>query len=325
MAIVRLRREWAVLLGVVVAILTAGCSSVVARSGSRSNLVTVGASNQGPSCVEKLGPEKVAEDNQVISPRVLSTPLKASVLRRFGIFRESTPNNQALFAAKMNLKRELGDNYELLSYYPKYLRLLPNTEGNVQFIVVPGFGRAENGMQYDCSQRVSRHEVRRERRRRPPSLVYCVLEIGGHKVAMPLGCEQFAAIDESRQIFRETGIPGRVPTVGLVPDGIASLRIKYLRRAPVVISVDNNAFVFSAPPPSVSEEEKLARLQKELGHGRLSLERENRLAQQWDRVIAEGGPAGVEWLDGSGHVVRYIGRPAGGRLRSSVGRTPIGG
>jgi hypothetical protein len=308
------------LLGLLVVVLGAGCSTRATTGGS--DQLTVGSSGRVVwSCVGAFA-------SRPALPRELRTPLGAGILPRFAIFRKAAPRSDEPPLRAGGLGRELAKDYELSSYYPGYVRQLGTLAGGLRYFAVPAFGRFEGFPPAHCQPAALGRELTEQQRRRLTELVYCVIETDGGKNTEPPGCEPFAAIDEGRPIFQSAGIITKEPTIGLVPDGVASLRIAYRETAPLIVPVSNNVFLFTPPPPSARVKAKLSRLAREYGRKHLSFAQYQSLTLRWNRAVAEAEPTRIGWLDGVGGVMRTIRAPAAhGPSPTSVGnlRAPISG
>jgi hypothetical protein len=258
-----------------------------------------------------------------------------AIRARFAIFRRSA------VPAGRRLGRELSRDFTLASYYPAYVRRVSG-----RYYVLPAFGRREAIPVPGCASVRARRELAAQQRHRAVEPVYCVIA-AGHHGSTPLGCAPFAAVDDDVPIFQSGGSSGQ-PIVALVPDGVASVRISYRARAPIVVPVEDNALVFAPPPPTarvMADEKRLGRLRTAGGycsrgraHGtwrchvtRLTkaqeLQRKQAVAE-YDAALAAADPTTVEWLDRSGRPVRTLEPPTAARIAAtSVGdlRAPIGG
>jgi hypothetical protein len=166
-----------------------------------------------------------------------------------------------------------------------------------------------------------------QQHRRLTEPVYCIIEVGGSRNAPLPGCEPFAAIDEGLRVFRSSDFT-REPTVELVPNGIASVRIAYRAAAPIVVPISENSFLFTPPPPPLRLADDLKRLEPELTDKHLTKAQRRRITIQWEKIMTETDPTKIEWLNNAGGLVRAISAPvAGSNSVTSVGdlRAPVGG
>jgi hypothetical protein len=141
------------------------------------------------------------------------------------------------------------------------------------------------------------------------------------------GRRPFAAIDAGGRVFQANALT-RGPTVELVPDGVASVRIAYRERPAIVVPVSENAFSFTPPPATPRVEAELRRLEPAIVATHLSQAQRRRSTLQWDKALDGTDPTRLEWLNSVGRLVRAINAPTAGRNSvTSVGnlRAPIGG
>jgi hypothetical protein len=127
-------RGLAALIDVLGLIIVAGCSAETATGGGAAR-----SSSCIPPALRLFGPRPAF-------PKALSTPLEATILSSFAIFRRSAlPSNEppARKPAARELARELSKDYELSSYYPAYVRQLTRFPNGRRYFVIPAFGRPE--------------------------------------------------------------------------------------------------------------------------------------------------------------------------------------
>ncbi len=251
-------------------------------------------------------------------PKELSGSPAASVLGSFGVFRRAAlPGDQlpALSQAGNQLDEQLA------SYYPGSVRHLLTLSDGSRFFVVPGFEQAESVPPARClpkSLRSLRAKLVEEQRKRAAEPVYCIVRLGSHRSVGGFGCQPFAEIDKSPRIFL-SGFNG-APTVDLVPDGVASVRIAYRTVAPIVASVSENAFVFTPPKALTLRLDQTLKkvigsaVSSFTGNAKHLTKAQKRRVQRveekaLERALLQAEPTRVEWLDGSGALVRSIGPP----------------
>lgn len=257
-------------------------------------------------------------------PRQISAPPEPQILSRFAIFRRpvgGAGQPRALSSLEPRLRRDLFSRYELSRYYPGYIRQLSGLGGADRYFVVPAFGRREAIPPSGCFPPGMRSRMAAAQRRRMTEPVYCMVGMRDRRAASAPGCEPFAAIDESGAVFGS--VPTiREPIVELVPDGVAAVRISYLRTPPKLVPVHDNAFTFRPPPPTPELEAEL-----ELLSTGLSEAAQRHLEVHYERMLAEAEPTKVEWLDAAGKTIRAIPAPPPGASPTSAGNlsAPIGG
>jgi len=323
-------------LGVLCVILLAGCFAGTAAGSGTPRLVSC-----LPPALRLFGPRPAP-------PQSLTTPLDATILAQFELFRRpalpsDTPPTRGLAGGK--LARELSQDYTLASYYPAYVRQLTVQSGGRRYYVVPAFGRREALPPAGCVSAGARRELVAQQQRRSVEPVYCIIEVGG-QVDQPVGCKPFAAIDQYAEIF-QSGAFGGESIVDLVPDSVASVRISYRARALIVMSVSDNAILFTPPSPSprlTADQNLLSRLQvggycyRRSPHARWQCTYTRRTKAQrlqytktmtdYRQVVAASDPTKIEWLAATGGLISTINPPTACSIAAtSVGdlRAPIEG
>ncbi len=157
--------------------------------------------------------------------------------------------------------------------------------------------------------------------------IYCLVEVrSGPSPA--IGCEPFAAIDESIRVFDASDFI-RKPIVELAPDGVSSVRIAYRGRAPIVVPIRENAFWFTPPAPLPSSvDSELKRLLHKLLAGHLTNTQQRTLTTRWNMLLRKTDPTKIEWLNSADGLIRTIKAPTPASYdATSVGdvRAPIEG
>jgi hypothetical protein len=298
-----------------------GCSADTTRSRS-TDLLTVTSTGSVPSsCVGALVRSRSLRPLPA-PPRAASTALRASILSEFAIFRRGALRRDAPPIRTDILSAELAKENELSTYYPGYLRQLGSFDGR-RYYVIPVFGRPEALPPANCRPAAVRRELVKQRHQLLTEVFYCVIETDGGRLRSP-GCEAFGTIGEARAVFSSGVVPvASGPAVGLVPDGVASLRIAYRESTPIVVPVRENAFLFAPHPPSGRVQAKVRRLEREEKR-RLTRAAQRRWELRWSSAITATEPARVEWLNSMGEVLRTIRSPAS-PVSFGIVRTPIGG
>jgi len=219
-----------------VLLISSGCSSAATK---------VGDSFDRSSCISPVVPET----RQTAPPAELMTPLNASIVSNFAIFRRMVsvrdePSPDAL--AGRTLQDEIVKDYKLSSYYPAYVRQIYVGPRRHQYFVIVGFGRPELTPRPRCSTNGARREFVEQQRRRLIEPVYCVMTTFLHVTEPTFGCEPFSAVIEGGALFGSAVLAGQ-QIVEIVPDGVASIRLSYRGRGPINVAVHENAFVFESP------------------------------------------------------------------------------
>jgi hypothetical protein len=234
-------------------------------------------------------------------------------LSSFAIFRRPPlPSDEppGLNLATGGLGRELYKTYELSSYYPAYVRQLTRLPDGRRYFVIPAYGRSEAVVPAHClaGGESERRALVEEQHRRLVEPVDCIIEVGGGEDAPPQGCEPFAAIDEGDRVFQSDALTNE-PTVELVPDGVASVRIAYLETPEITVPVSENAFMFTPPPPTPRVAAELKRLEPRIVGTRRTTALRRRVTSQWNKTVDETDPTRIEWLDNTGGLIRTINPP----------------
>ena len=298
----------------------AACGSVGANGAAKATGPHRTSSCEPPS-LTLFGPRPAR-------PKAPATPLPAKILSSFSVLRRSADPSES--AARAGVAARLAKEYELSSYYPAYVRQLARLPGGRRYFVVPAFARSRALPPPTClpaSQRADRPKLLEQQQRRGVETVYCLVEVRtGPSPA--IGCEPFAAIDESVRVFNASDFI-RQPIVELAPDGVSSVRITYRGRAPIVVPIKENAFWFTPPasPPSRVDSE-LKRLLHKLLAGRLTNTQQRTLTTRWNNLLRKTDPTKIEWLNSVGGLIRTIKAPTSASYGAiSVGdvRAPIEG
>jgi hypothetical protein len=248
-------------------------------------------------------------------PNELVEPLAASVLANFAVLRRAALPSDQLPALNPAAQR-LDD--QLASYYPDAVRRVAALSDGSRFFVIPAREKATSIPPSRClpkSLRSERPRLVEAQRKRAAEPVYCIVAVGSR--AGSSECVPFSEVDQSPRVFG-SAFAG-APTVDLVPDGVASVRIDYRRVAPILARVNENAFVFT-PPKALTRQlsnafqkvlspvlhpgktKRLTKAQKR--------HREKAAEKAFENALLKAEPTRVEWLDGSGALVRRIDRPS---------------
>jgi hypothetical protein len=330
-------RALALLLGVAGLLLLGGCAS---QSTAHSASLP-----PSPSCFPELrlfGPRPAP-------PHAVSTALDPAILARYALFRRAAQPADApppRTLAGRTLAGEVAQDFTLASWYPAEVRKL-DTRTRASYYVIPAFGRRE-AVPSSCRPAGVRRELVAQERRRLTESVACVIVVVPGESTQG-DCEPFAAIEAQADVFASGGVTD--PIVLLVPDGVASLRISYRSRPPVMVPVAGNTVVFAPPPLSRrlrALQERAMRLEAQVGgcyrtgrtpwvcgNPHLTKAQNDRLEIRfkharaaYDRAVVAAEPTQVDWLNPAGNVVRTLTPPTPVQLAAiSVGnlRAPISG
>ncbi len=199
--------------------------------------------NSSASCETSGGSiSKLLEADESV-PAELTSTLEAGVLSKFAVLRRAAlPSDQipALSPVGGEVDREL------VSYYSGYVRQLEVLPNGSRYFVIPGFAKPKRVPPAAClpaSQRRDRPALVEQEHKLAAQPVYCIVAIGHESAGTE--CEPFAEIDQSPRVFAPH--LSAAPTVELIPDGVASVRITYLTGASVLAAVDENEYSFAIP------------------------------------------------------------------------------
>jgi hypothetical protein len=324
----------AALMAALATIVASGCSGGTAKSGVKS---------RGSACIPPALNSFASEPSL---PKPASTSLESSIRSRFAIFRRSPRQGDQPRTSNPGggggPARMLGREYELSSYYPVYIRRLPVPPAPRRSYVVPAYGRPETVPPARCfddriwgSGARRRSELVQQEHRRKVEPVACVLVMGGEagspggrKAGSPggrnanlAGCTPFAQIESGAAAFGVSDFHGE-PAIGLVPDGVATLRLTYSGIAPILVRVRENVFALAPPKaPANRLDEELTRLESRLSDAHLTQAQLSKLTVRHDRLYLGTYPLKVEWLDRAGKPIRTISRS---QAEASEAATSVG-
>lgn len=206
-----------------------------------------------------------------------------------------------LLRASLGSELEVGGELSgrLGEYDPTGIRRLRQTKDGahtLSYYYIPG--RRTSLIGASCLRTLSAEErkvVRTYERYFPPGPAYCLVGIVGGG-AFPVACGTL-----------EAPLPGyafglvrsyRDDLVGLVPDGVAAVRISYRSGVATTGAVSNNLFIAPAPKPATREFPCEIAAARGRGPRRRCTKRE-RLAQ-----VRSATPLAVSWLSSTGAIVR---------------------
>jgi hypothetical protein len=288
-----------------------GVLGLVVATGCSAEQATKGATQQySSSCIP---PAFRISAPRPLLPKELSTPLEAAILSSFAIFRRpELPSDESpgLEQPAGSLDRKLDRDYELSSYYPTYVRQLARLPDGRRYFVIPAFGRPETVPPTHCFPAGIRSKLVEQERRRSVEPVYCIIEKSGNEDAPVPGCEPFAQVDESFRAFHVSDFVGGEPTIELVPDGVASVRITYRATTPIIAHVSENAFLLKPPKaPRTRIDAELRKLVRRLLSGHLTKIQRLRITTEYNKAYVGTCPTGIEWLDSAGRPMRILSPP----------------
>lgn len=268
-------------------------------------------------------------DRPTAPPKELTTPLNASIVSKFAIFRRTLsardqPSPES--SVEGAIAREIAQNYKLSSYYPAYVRRVIGVSGSQLYFIIPGFARSEPLPPLHCLTTRARRELAGQQKRRSFDPVYCIIATLRGKSEPVSGCESFAATVEGGSLFDSAAFTGK-RIVEMAPNGVVSVRISYRTGTPIVEDVHENVFVLYSPPLSYALQSELNRLRQELEEPSVSRIEQKTIVMRYDAILAQAEPTSVDWLNAAGQDLRTIIAPHGGNTKTSVGnlRAPIEG
>ncbi len=246
-------------------------------------------------------------------PAELTSPLEAGVLAQFAVLRRAAlPSDRIPALSSVGFQVDS----QLASYYPAYVREVKTLADGTRYFLIPGFERAQSVPPAHClsaSQQVQRQKLVEQERQRAAEPVYCIVELG--REASGTECEPFAEVAQSVRFFQPDLTEEAI--VELAPDGVASVRASYVSGAPVTVAVAENVYALG-PRRAILQRglKALKKLQHRIAgikHLTTAQRRRelNRLLTRIGKVLVEAEPTKIEWLDGTGGLVRTIGRPSG--------------
>jgi hypothetical protein len=242
------------------------------------------------------------------SPIAETSPLDPAVTAMFAVLRRPAgPEDQIpLFN---NLSEDIG--YQLRSYLPAYIRQLARDPDGDRYFVIAGFPRGSEVPPAKClPARVRRLRARlvEEERKRAQTPVYCIEKVSLRNPGYGLSlCRPFAAVQSGSRLIEPDKSTSDV--VELAPDGVASVRLSFVRGNVVSAPVANNAYSFTPPQRLVRDvQRRLAplrrRLLQEFRHHHHPAPPFRRILKREIAIRDELRPRTVEWIAATGQVVR---------------------
>jgi hypothetical protein len=244
-------------------------------------------------------------------PAELTSPLEAGIPSSFAVLRRAAlPSDQIPALSPVGGEVD-GD---LVSYYPGYVRQLKVLPDGSRYFLIPGFAKPKSvppGACLPASQRRDRPALVEQEHKLAVEPVYCIVATGHESSGTQ--CEPFAAIEQSPRVF--TPRLSEAPTVELIPDGVASVRITYLTGASVLAPVYENEYSFAIPTAVRAGADKhLKKVLRRLEKAKPTTKaQKRRVLDKFLLALAKTGvevePRKVEWLDSSGGLLHSITPP----------------
>ena len=261
-------------------------------------------------------------------PVAETSPLDPAVTSMFAVLRRPAgPEDQIpLFNP---LSEAIGD--QLRSYLPAYIRQLTrDSEGDRYFLIV-GFEQSGPIPPAKClPPDIRRHYAQfvAEAHRRETQPVYCIEDIGSHHSGyVESGCQPFASVQSGARLISTDESTSDV--IELVPDGVATVRLIYLRGSVVTAPVSANTLSFTPPQRPITEAQRRLRpLRKEIAkqfrahHQTAFSQLVRRFTKLAAEIVRRLRPQTVEWIGAGGQVVRSF-RPKAEGLVGTSGRALV--
>lgn len=167
------------------------------------------------------------------APVVRATLPSAAVLARFELFRRRAQPGDLPSVAARTLAGALGSAYELTSVDAAYAR---RVTGSAATYAIPVAGRPDYVVPKRCPAALRDTSGARKRYTGGPA--YCTFAVRRRRRVTDVRCAPFAAADSGAAPF--SGLRGRREVV-LVPDGVARVRISYLKRPSTIAPAHGDA------------------------------------------------------------------------------------
>jgi len=264
-----------------------------------------------------------AEDPSGGTPATITDPPAASVLASYAVLRR--PPRAADQPPPINSLAEQVD-FALGRYNPASIRQLTQRPGGRRFFLVPGLPVHVDIPPARClparlrPQRPRLVEQQRKREREPIACI--VTSSSGRDRRSSYGgdtCPRFR--DVTTYEYLSDGVIGGFEDAGILPDGIATVRVHF-KRAPIVqVPVVENFYLYKVDPARTKQLlKRLTRAARRLERSprpRTRAQRRTRLNRYFAltrRVIRELTPTHIELLAADGRIVKDVRRPKGADL-----------
>jgi hypothetical protein len=260
-------------------------------------------------------PSCVSFEFRSTGPTAETGALDPTVTSMFAVLRRPVGVNDQL--PPLNpLSEDLG--YQLRSYFPASIRQIASDPEGERYFLIAGFERGFHIPPARClPKQARRHRAQlvAEQRKRESQPVYCIEDIGPHRPQYGgASCQPFASIQTGGSLIATAQSTSDV--IELVPDGVATVRLRYRSGTVITASVANNAFDFTPPQRPIKEAgARVRRLFQTFSrtHTHLDQSRAERLlVKRLREAFSQLTPATVEWLGVSGQPIRsFQPRPDG--------------
>jgi hypothetical protein len=249
-------------------------------------------------------------------PAELPGAPEAAVLDQYALLRRQAATSDALPPLNLAGSQLQG---RLASYYPASIRQIASMPNGARWFLIPGFLHVAEVPPAACLPSALRKQrstlVQREQARRTQP-AYCLVEVGGSEAGSEGECGLFSEVGDSTSVFA-SGFSEQA-VAGLVPDGVASVRVSYRHVPPVLLSVSEDGYVLNTPAAVQAEQHRLEkqverRLAPQLKSKHLDKKRALKLFARILKAVVtistETAPTKVEWLGSTGAVLRTTPRP----------------
>lgn len=263
------------------------------------------------------------------APQATTAPLDAAVLASYGVLRRA-----ATAADRPPPINSLADQVIGLGRYdPAYIRQLTQRPGGRRVFLVPGFPVHVEIPPARCLPRELRARrpmlvaQQREREREPIACVVSMsaraggfgsstfgiaVGVGGWTAYAPLGCPRFRDLTRYESLTT-SGLEG-LDHSGVLPDEIASLRVRFSRSPTVQVPVVENFYAYKGDPALRTRLlRQLRRLSQRVQSHRTSNTQRRRLTRELlartRHAASVLSPIAVELLAADGRVIKTVKRP----------------
>jgi hypothetical protein len=220
------------------------------------------------------------------APVTIADPLDASLLARYAVLRR--PATAVDLPPPINTLAEQID-FSLGRYNPAYIRQLAQRPGGRRFFLVPGLPRCD----------------------REP--IACIVQLLPTRTTdasdAPGSCPRFR--DVTHYAYLASGVFDGNEQAGILPDGIASLRVHFKHAATLQVPVVANFYLYKADR---ARRRKFVRtvgriLVRLYGPHRVrNKARRRKLERKFARAVVRYIPTNIELLATDGHVIQNVKR-----------------
>lgn len=254
------------------------------------------------------------------APTTIADPLDPALLAQYAILRRvGTAVDQPPPINSLGEQLDFG-----LRYNPLYLRQLTQRPGGRRFFVAPGFPRAMPVPPTRClppSLRAQRPRLVEEELKREREPLACVVTYSPNEPSVDSvisyggeSCPRFR--DVTKYEYLTSGLLSGNEQAGILPDGIAAVRVHFQRAPTVQVAVAENFYLYrSDPARRRALFRRLHQLALRLYGPHSPRSRADRrklrhaIATLTERALLEFTPTRVDLLAADGHVLKVAKRP----------------